>query len=65
MLGSIRGPVSSRPASPLPALHFNMQMIYLLRRLKRRIIPEEPPVRQFRLSISHFFQKVYLFSGFS
>ena len=30
MLGSIRGPVSSRPASPLPALHFNMQMIYLL-----------------------------------
>ena len=27
MLGSIRGPVSSRPASPLPALHFNMQMI--------------------------------------
>ena len=39
MLGSIRGPVSSRPASPLPALHFNMQMIYFLRRLKRRIIP--------------------------
>jgi len=39
MLGSIQVPVSSRPASPLPALHFNMQMIYLLRRLKRRIIP--------------------------
>ncbi len=41
MPASARGPVSSRPALPLPALHMNMQLIYLLRRPKRRIIPKQ------------------------
>ena len=41
MLGSAWGPVSPRPASPLPALHMNMQLIYLLRRPERCIIPKE------------------------
>ena len=41
MQGSALSPVSPRSASPLPALHMNMQLIYLLRRPRRRIIPKE------------------------
>ena len=36
-----QGPVSSWLLSTLPALHMNMQLIYLLRRGMRRIIPKE------------------------
>ena len=41
MQGSVLSPVSPRSASPLPALHMTMQLIYLLRRPRRRIIPKE------------------------
>lgn len=47
MQGSVLSPVSPRSASPLPALHMNMQLIYLLAPSEAAHNPKrKPPVRQ-------------------